>query len=84
MVLHLLSGMAVEAVELDHRGNLWIGTSEGLERYAGGTLVALPGKQPVTALHADAHDGMWVGTAGGMLHVSSEGAPLPLQANGWR
>ncbi len=82
LLLHLLSGMAAEAVELDHRGNLWIGTSDGLERYAGGALVALPGKHPVTALHADAHDGMWVGTAGGMLHVSSEGALLPLQANG--
>jgi ligand-binding sensor domain-containing protein/signal transduction histidine kinase len=85
LVLHLLSGVAAEAVELGRRGDLWIGARDRLERYAGGTLLPvlpLPDKHEVTALHADAHDGMWVGTASGMLHVSSGGTLLPLQANG--
>jgi ligand-binding sensor domain-containing protein/signal transduction histidine kinase len=85
LLLHLLSGVAAEAVELDRRGNLWVGAGDRLERYAGGTLLPvlpLPDKHEVTALHADAQDGMWVGTASGMLHVTSGGALLPLQANG--
>jgi ligand-binding sensor domain-containing protein/signal transduction histidine kinase len=82
--LHLLSGAAVETVELDHQGRVWIGTSEGLERYASGTLAPilhLPGKTEVTALYPDAADGMWVGTATGMLHLASDGEVLPLQPN---
>ena len=38
----------------------------------------------MTALHPDADGSMWVGTASGMLHVASDGALLPLQANGRR
>jgi ligand-binding sensor domain-containing protein/signal transduction histidine kinase len=82
--LHLLSGVAVETVELDRQGGVWIGTSEGLERYGGGMLAPilhLPGKTEVTALYPDAGDGMWVGTATGMLHLARDGGLLSLQAN---
>lgn len=76
----LLAGVPANALELDEQGSLWIGTDEGLERYAGGALLpftALPGKQAVTALHPDEHGGMWAGTARGLMHVTSEGTLLP-------
>ena len=82
LALHLLSGVPVETVELDREGEVWIGTNEGLERYAGGTLAPilhLPGKTEVTALYPDAEGGMWVGTATGMLHVARDGGALPLR-----
>jgi ligand-binding sensor domain-containing protein/signal transduction histidine kinase len=83
--LHLLTGVPVETVELDRVGGMWIGTSEGLQRYAEGALVPvlhLPGKTEVTALYPDAEDGMWVGTATGMLHIAKDGKRLALKENG--
>jgi ligand-binding sensor domain-containing protein/signal transduction histidine kinase len=85
LALHLLNGIAVGAVELDPQGTLWIGTGEGLARYAQGTLAAvplLPSKTEVTALDPDAAGGMWVGTASGLVHVVKEGAALLLRPNG--
>ncbi len=83
--LHLLGGVPVETVELDRQGEVWIGTNQGLERYAGGALTPilhLPGKTEVTALYPDAGNGMWVGTATGMLHITRDGERLPLQTSG--
>jgi len=92
VTLHLLSGMEVEALQLDPQGKLWIGTGEGLESYTGGTLTPvpiapLPGKPltvktQVTALDPDSTGGMWVGTARGLVHLGSSGALLPLRASG--
>ena len=85
LALHLLSGVPVEAIELDRQGNVWMGTEEGLERYAGGALVpvaALAGKHAVTALADDGQGGMWVGTASGMMHVTAAGGVLSLAPNG--
>ncbi len=91
VALHLLSGADVETVEFDREHNLaptlWIGGSEGLERYAGGTLTPVPishppGKNEVTALDPDADGSLWVGTATGMVHIARDGAALPLQMNG--
>ena len=82
--LHLLPGIPVETVELDREGGVWIGTSEGLQRYARGGLAPilhLPGKTEVTALYPDGEDGIWVGTATGMLHLAGNGERLPLQAS---
>jgi ligand-binding sensor domain-containing protein/signal transduction histidine kinase len=82
--LHLLPGIPVETVELDREGGVWIGTSEGLQRYARGALAPiphLPGKTEVTALYPDGEDGIWVGTATGMLHLAGNGERLPLQAS---
>jgi len=82
--LHLLGGVPVETVELNRQGEVWIGTNDGLERYARGALAPilhLPGKTEVTALYPDAEDGMWVGTATGMLHLAGNGERLPLQAS---
>jgi ligand-binding sensor domain-containing protein/signal transduction histidine kinase len=83
--LHLLTGVPVETVELDRKGALWIGTGEGLQRYAEGVLAPIPhfpGKTEVTALYPDAEDGMWAGTATGMLHIDPDGKRLPLRENG--
>jgi signal transduction histidine kinase/ligand-binding sensor domain-containing protein len=83
--LRLLDGVPVETVELDRTGALWIGTGEGLQRYAGGELVPvlhLPGKTEVTAFYPDAEDGMWVGTATGLMHIAKDGTRLALRENG--
>jgi signal transduction histidine kinase/ligand-binding sensor domain-containing protein len=83
--LRLLEGIPVETVELDRTGALWIGTSDGLQRYAEGGLVPvlhLPGKTEVTALHPDTEDGMWVGTATGLMHIAKDGTRLALRENG--
>jgi ligand-binding sensor domain-containing protein/signal transduction histidine kinase len=83
--LHLLEGVPVETVELDREGGVWIGTGEGLQRYAHGTLTAilhLPAKTEVTALHPDGEEGMWVGTSSGILHLAQNGERRPLEANG--
>ncbi len=77
LALHLLNGVPVETIELDRGGEVWIGTNEGVERYAGGTLAPsphLPGKTEVTALYPDAEGGMWAGTATGILHLAGDGA----------
>jgi ligand-binding sensor domain-containing protein/signal transduction histidine kinase len=79
LATHLLSGSPVETVALDRQENLWIGTGEGLERYAGGTLAPVSAlKQQVTALQGDADGSMWVGTATGLVHVANTGGLLPL------
>jgi ligand-binding sensor domain-containing protein/signal transduction histidine kinase len=81
----LPSGSPVETVALDRQENLWVGTGEGLERYAGGTLTPVPalhGKQQVTALHADADGSMWIGTATGLVHLTGGGGVLPLEKGG--
>jgi signal transduction histidine kinase/ligand-binding sensor domain-containing protein len=85
LALHLLNGVAVGAAELDPQGNLWVGTGEGLERFARGTLAPvpiLPARTEVTALETDAAGGMWVGTAGGMVHMVNDRAGQLLQPNG--
>ncbi len=85
VALHLLNGVPVETIELDRGGGVWIGTNEGLQRYAGGTLAPSPhlsGKTEVTALYPDAEGGMWAGTATGILHLAGNGERLPLEASG--
>jgi ligand-binding sensor domain-containing protein/signal transduction histidine kinase len=85
LALHLLNGIAAGAVELDRQGNVWIGTGEGLERYAHGTLAAvpvLPARTEVTALDRDAAGGMWVGTASGIVDVVNDRAALLLRPHG--
>jgi len=82
---HLLNGVAVGAVELDPQGDLWIGTGEGLERYARGALAPvsiLPARTEVTALDPDAAGGMWLGTPSGVVHMVNDRASLPLRPNG--
>jgi ligand-binding sensor domain-containing protein/signal transduction histidine kinase len=92
LALHRLNGVDVSAVALDPQGDVWIGTSGGLQRFSQNTLIAVPvssaasdqapARLAVTALHADGAGGMWVGTAAGLLHRASDGALLPLAANG--
>jgi ligand-binding sensor domain-containing protein/signal transduction histidine kinase len=98
LTTHLLDGIAIEAIAFDRsnpgdlqakktspqaKRTLWIGTAEGLARYAGGKLerVRLPGRTEVTALSADAQGGMWAGTTRGLLHAAA-GAPFRAQGLG--
>ena len=91
LALHLLSGTEVETVEFDSEHTLehtlWIGGSEGLERYSGGRLTPVPiahpaGKTEVTALAPDPDGSLWVGTATGMVHLGRDGATLALLDHG--
>ncbi|HEV2272844.1 MAG TPA: two-component regulator propeller domain-containing protein, partial [Acidobacteriaceae bacterium] len=71
---HLLSGIRTEALAIDHAGNLWAGTRQGLERYSHGALEAIPiaGMHPepeVTSLGLDSAGGLWAGTAAGLAQV---------------
>jgi ligand-binding sensor domain-containing protein/signal transduction histidine kinase len=86
LAFHQLAGLEVEAVALDRRGIVWIGTVEGVERSVGRALIPValsraPAKTEVTALHPDLSGGMWIGTNTGLIHVSHEGALLSLRAN---
>jgi ligand-binding sensor domain-containing protein/signal transduction histidine kinase len=61
-----LSDEFVRALLEDSGGTLWVGTDNGLLRYAGGRLVRVDGngKIPAIAVHAIAQDragGLWVG-----------------------
>ena len=89
VALHLVSGKDVNAVQIDAQGRVWLGSGEGLQRYAEGALTAIPllahGTRPaVTALQLD-HGGtnqtVWVGTADGVVHLSGNGTLLPLRGN---
>ncbi|GIV61496.1 MAG: hypothetical protein KatS3mg044_0362 [Rhodothermaceae bacterium] len=71
-----LSQNAVYAIVQDHRGFMWFGTKDGLNRYDGDTFVvfrhdpssstSLPDNH-VTALFEDAGGRLWVGTQTGAL-----------------
>jgi ligand-binding sensor domain-containing protein/signal transduction histidine kinase len=87
----LLSGIGVEAVQLDRTHTLdptlWIGTEEGLEHYAAGAVSPvpipnLPGKAEITAFAADAAGGMWLGTAAGVVHLATDGTWLAPRSQG--
>ena len=71
-----LSHAAVTAIAQDHRGFMWFGTQDGLNRYDGQQIVTFlrdsndSEKLPhnwIWALHSDSEGGLWVGTDGGGL-----------------
>jgi signal transduction histidine kinase/ligand-binding sensor domain-containing protein/DNA-binding response OmpR family regulator/HPt (histidine-containing phosphotransfer) domain-containing protein len=71
-----LSQATVQAILQDHRGFLWFGTQEGLNRYDGYTFDVFT-RDPddasslandwIWTLHEDADGNLWVGTNGGGL-----------------
>ncbi|MGB5200938.1 MAG: two-component regulator propeller domain-containing protein [Sedimenticolaceae bacterium] len=73
-----LSHAAVTAIAQDHRGFMWFGTQDGLNRYDGQQIVTFlrdsnePGQLPhnwIWTLHSDSNGNLWVGTDGGGLAV---------------
>lgn len=69
-----LSQNAVAAIAQDHRGFMWFGTKDGLNRYDGYQFVVFRhdpfdstsiSDSEVTALFEDSRGGLWVGTRGG-------------------
>jgi ligand-binding sensor domain-containing protein/signal transduction histidine kinase len=72
-----LSDKAVECIELDQKGVLWMGTTaNGLYRFDGKTLekiAALPDldKGILSLLHVDSKNHLWIGTeSGGLYHYN--------------
>jgi signal transduction histidine kinase/ligand-binding sensor domain-containing protein len=79
-VLHRLSvgkelpGNRIQAMLADREGALWIGTNNGLARWAAGKLQTFPLTDPlaaasVLALMEDREGNMWVGTESDGLHI---------------
>lgn len=69
-----LPGSRIQALLADREGALWIGTNDGLARWAGGKLQRLPVTDPlasasVLALMEDREGNLWVGTETGGLHI---------------
>jgi len=69
-----LPGNQIEALLADREGCLWIGTSSGLARLAGGKLQTLPVTDPlasaaVLSLMEDREGNLWAGTETAGLHI---------------
>ena len=69
-----LSGSRIQAVHLDRRGSLWIGTNQGLMRWGEGKLEDLPVTDPlasasVLTIMEDREGNLWVGTETDGLHI---------------
>ena len=72
-----LSNNAVRAVLRDSRGYVWMGTSNGLNRYDGqnyleiGIEGGIPDNNYITALQEDSRGRIWIGTAAGICFYES-------------
>ncbi len=71
-----ISPMYVTGVAEDGKGNIWVGTHEGIRVYTNNRLsrsfpVIIRGQpRPVTTVYADHQGGIWVGTYEGLAHWS--------------
>lgn len=71
---HDLPGTRIQTAFVDRSGSLWIGTNNGLVRYASGKLDRFPLTDPLAAASIlsilEDHEGnLWVGTESGGLHI---------------
>ncbi len=77
-----LSSSTINTIVLDRRGEIWIGTSAGLNtivdtRYPRSVTTIYPLRtQVVTAIGVDALNQKWVGTTQGVYLISSDGTKL--------
>ena len=74
-----LSQAVVQAIAQDHRGFIWIGTQQGLNRYDGHEFVSYFHDQAnqqslshdwIWDLHLDSRGDLWIGTAGGLNRLT--------------
>ncbi len=66
-----------QALHLDEDGDLWIGTSLGLQRFREGQFLPLPGPLgplllPIRTITEDRKHHLWLGTPQGLLRVSRD------------
>lgn len=69
-----LPGTRIQAMFADREGSLWIGTNEGLARWANGKLENMPVTDPlasasVLTILEDREGDLWVGTEADGLHI---------------
>lgn len=69
-----LPGSRIQALLEDGEGSLWIGTNDGLARWANGKLQRLPvtdalAGESILALLEDREGNLWIGTETGGLHI---------------
>lgn len=86
-----IASVAVYSMQIDRRGWLWLGTDEGIAIYDGHLWRKFDQSDGLiwndtdqNSLFADADGTMWIGTGGGLSHVSRpeallEHAPSPLR-----
>ena len=72
-----LSQSSVFCLAQDHKGFIWIGTRDGLNRYDGYNFITYKtdpkdtnslSNNEITVIHPDRHGDIWVGTRGGGLN----------------
>ena len=71
---HDLPGSRIQTAFADRSGSLWIGTNNGLVRYASGKLDRFPLTDPlanasILSILEDHEGNLWVGTESGGLHI---------------
>ncbi|MEK7830168.1 MAG: two-component regulator propeller domain-containing protein, partial [Acidobacteriota bacterium] len=76
-LFHGLPSDRVNAIAEDSRGLMWFGTDNGLVRYDGRNVEALPGEallpsRRVLALKLDARGALWIGTDAGAARWHDE------------
>ena len=69
-----LPGTRIQTLFADHEGCLWIGTNDGLARWANGRLQRLPvtdalASESILAVLEDREGNLWIGTETGGLHI---------------
>lgn len=72
-----LPGDTVMSLEVDPRGDLWIGTDSGMARWTGKGFERFDGLLPdhamVLSVSADADGGLWIGTIKGLFRREADG-----------
>lgn len=76
-LFHGLPSDSVNAIAEDAQGILWFGTDNGLVRYDGRNVAAVPGQaslpsRRILALQLDARGDLWIGTEGGAARWRNE------------
>jgi signal transduction histidine kinase/ligand-binding sensor domain-containing protein len=73
----------INALCLDAKGTLWVGTQQGLARFEGGHLLTQGTPHPLSAqriqvIYADRDQGVWIGTDTDGVHQLRDGVFTPL------
>jgi signal transduction histidine kinase/ligand-binding sensor domain-containing protein len=77
-----LSNDTVRALFEDRNGDVWVGTTVGLHRFARRRVTPITDLGVVSAVEADPRGGVWVGTGSGLVRLSDSGRQRFTKADG--